>query len=83
MSVKTEKGRSRGSAYYYWWARWPGCPSGVKFSILEHKDGKAFCLAQIARELESRDKAAIEREYIRRKKAGKLRALMSRKEQNA
>src|SRR5262245_56522236 len=61
VSIKTEKGRVRGSYYYYWWARWPGCPSGAKFSILEHKDAKAFCLAQIARELESQDKKAVER----------------------
>src|SRR5678815_5732801 len=30
VSIKIEKGRTRGSRYRYWWARWPGCPSGVK-----------------------------------------------------
>jgi hypothetical protein len=75
VSVKVEKGRVRGSRYRYWWARWPGCPSGVKFSILEHKNSKAFQLAQIAREMESQDKAAIEREYSARKKSGKLKGL--------
>jgi hypothetical protein len=83
VSIKTEKGRKRGSRYRYWWARWPGCPSGVKFSILEHDDEKAFCLALIARELESKDKAVVEREYLARKKARKLRALLSPKEQSA
>ena len=73
VSIKTEQGRVRGSRYRYWWARWPGCPAGVKFSILEHKDVKAFALAQIARELETQDKATVEREYHSRKKAGKLR----------
>jgi hypothetical protein len=68
VSIKTEKGRSRGSVYRYWWARWPGCPSGVKFSILEHGKARAFALAQIARELETQDKAAIERAYVRRGK---------------
>ena len=83
VSLKTESGRRRGSAYRYWWARWPGCGAGVKFSILEHDDAKAFCLAQIARELQSTDKAAIERAYLSRKKAGKLRALLAHKEQKA
>ena len=69
VSIKVEKGRVRGSTYRYWWARWPGCPSGVKFSILEHKNQKAFALARIARELESRDKEKIEREYLVRTKA--------------
>jgi hypothetical protein len=73
VSIKLEKGRVRGSRYRYWWARWPGNPSGVKFSILEYKDAKAFSLAQIARELELTDKTAIEREYLARKKSGKLR----------
>ena len=75
VSVKVEKGRVRGSKYRYWWARWPDCPSGVKFSILEHRNEKAFHLAQIAREMESQDKYAIEREYLARKKSGKLKAL--------
>ena len=70
VSIKVEKGRLAGSTYRYWWARWPGCPSGVKFSILEHKNQKAFVLARIARELESQDKAAIEREYVARRKPG-------------
>ena len=83
VSIKTEKGRSRGSRYYYWWARWTGFPSGVKFSILEHKDAKAFCLAHIARELESRDKGEVEREYLARQKSGRLRALLAKKEQKA
>lgn len=83
VSIKTEKGRVRGSHYYYWWARWPGSMSGIKFSILQHTDAKAFCLALIARELESSNRAAIEREYLARKKAGKLRALLSQKEQKA
>jgi hypothetical protein len=71
VSVKVEKGRVRGSSYRYWWARWPGCPSGVKFSILEHKNAKAFALARIARELESQDRAAIERVYLARQKSRK------------
>jgi hypothetical protein len=83
VSVKTEKGRERGSKYYYWWARWPGCMSGIKFSILLHKDAKAFCLALIARELETVDRDAIEREYLQRKKTGSLRALLAQKEQKA
>jgi hypothetical protein len=83
VSIKTEKGRKRGAHYRYWWARWPGFPSGVKFSILEHKDAKAYCLAKIARELESADRIAIEREYLARKKAGRLRALLSTKKQKA
>jgi hypothetical protein len=83
VSIKTEKGRSRGSRYYYWWARWPGFPSGVKFSILEHGDARAFCLAHIARELESRDKDQVEREYLARQKSGRLRALLAKKEQKA
>jgi hypothetical protein len=74
VSLKTERGRSRGSVYKYWWARWPGNPSGVKFSILEHKRDKAFQLAMIARELEQTDKAAVERHYLTRKKSGKLSA---------
>lgn len=69
VSIKVEKGRQRGSVYRYWWARWPGCPSGVKFSFLAHKNQKAFALARIARELESQDKAKVEREYLARKKA--------------
>lgn len=73
VSIKTEKGRTRRSSYRYWWARWPGCPSGVKFSILEHRNAKAFALAQIARELESQDKVAVERAYVARKKLGTLR----------
>ncbi|MEO7319424.1 MAG: hypothetical protein ABIZ56_10585 [Chthoniobacteraceae bacterium] len=81
VSIKTEKRRIRGSHYYYWWARWPGCMSGIKFSILQHKDTKAFCLARIAREIKSQDRAAVEREYLVRKKAGKLRALLAQKEQ--
>ena len=72
VSIKTEKGRLPRSVYRYWWARWPGYPSGVKFSILQHKNQKAFGLAQIARELESTDRKAVEREYLARKKAGKL-----------
>jgi hypothetical protein len=68
VSIKIEKGRKRGPTYRYWWARWPGCPAGVKFSILEHKHTKAFALAQIARELETRDKARVEREYLARRK---------------
>ncbi len=83
VSIKTEKGRKRGSRYYYWWARWPGCMSGIKFSIRLHKDAKAFCLALIARELESLDRNAVEREYLVRKKAGKLRALLAQKSQSA
>ncbi|MGH7943484.1 MAG: hypothetical protein ACREH8_11010 [Opitutaceae bacterium] len=83
VSIKVEKGRVRGSRYRYWWARWPGCASGVKFSILEHKDTKAFTLARIARELESQDKAAIEQEYLARKRSGKLRVLRSKKAQTA
>jgi hypothetical protein len=79
VSIKVEKGRIRGSRYRYWWARWPGCPAGVKFSILEHKDAKAFALAQIARELETQDKAVVQREYLARKKSGKLRALRPKK----
>ena len=75
VSIKTEKGRKRGASYRYWWARWPRCPAGVKFSILAHKNAKAFALAQIARELESRDKDAIERVYLRRHKARKTRAV--------
>jgi hypothetical protein len=75
VSMKTEKGRARGSRYRYWWARWPACPSGVKFSIIENNPTKAFALAQIARELESQDKLRVEREYLGRKRAGKLRAL--------
>ena len=81
VSIKTEKGRTPRARYRYWWARWPGCASGVKFSILEHKDRKAFCLAQIARVLESQDKTQIEAEYNRRKKAGQLGALLARKGQ--
>jgi hypothetical protein len=83
VSIKTEKGRRRGSRYYYWWARWPGCPSGVKFSILEYTDTKAFRLAHIARELESRDKRAVEREYALRRKTGALRKLLAKKDQTA
>jgi hypothetical protein len=83
VSIKTEKGRVRGSHYYYWWARWPGSMSGIKFSILQHTDAKAFCLALIARELESQNRAVVEREYLARKKAGKLRALLSQKGQKA
>jgi hypothetical protein len=71
VSIKVEKGRVRGSKYRYWWARWPAHPSGVKFSILEHKNAKAFYLAQIARELETADRSAIERAYLARKKSGK------------
>lgn len=74
VSMKVEQGRLPGSTYRYWWARWPGCPSGVKFSILEHKNQKAFALARIARELESRDKTIIEREYHARRKSGKGRS---------
>jgi hypothetical protein len=74
VSIKIEKGRRQGSQYSYWWARWPACPSGVKFSILEHKDRKAFSLAQIARELETQDKVAVERLYRTRKKSGQLRS---------
>ena len=73
VSLKTEKGRSPRSVYRYWWARWPENPAGVKFSILEHKNQKAFGLAQIARELKSTDKTTIEREYLARKKAGTRR----------
>lgn len=69
VSIKIEKGRVAGSTYRYWWARWPGFPSGVKFSILEHKERKAFALAKIARELESSDRVKIEREYVARTKA--------------
>jgi hypothetical protein len=83
VSIKTEKGRTRGSRYYYWFARWPACPGGIKFSILEHGDAAAFCLAHIARELESRNRAAIARSYLARKKSGKLRAILARKEQKA
>jgi hypothetical protein len=79
VSIKIEKGRTRGSHYRYWWSRWPGCASGVKFSILEHKEAKAFALAQIARELETQDKAMVEREYLARKKSGTLRALRPKK----
>lgn len=75
VSIKIEKGRVRGTRYRYWWARWPGCPSGVKFSILEHKGTKAFALAQIARELETQDKVRVEREYAARRKSGKVRSL--------
>ncbi|WP_414665158.1 hypothetical protein [Horticoccus sp. 23ND18S-11] len=71
VSIKVEKGRLPGSTYQYWWARWPGCPSGVKFSILEHKNRKAFSLARIARQLESKDKAVVEREYLDQAKSGK------------
>jgi hypothetical protein len=63
-----------GSSYRYWWARWPGCPSGIKFSILEHKNQKAFALARIARELESQDRAAIEREYRAQLKSRKSKS---------
>jgi hypothetical protein len=73
VSIKVEKGRLPGSTYRYWWARWPGCPSGVKFSILEHKNQKAFALARIARELETKNKSVIEREYRARTKSGKAR----------
>lgn len=83
VSIKTEKGRARGSRYYYWWARWPGCMSGIKFSIRLHKDAKAFCLALIARELETLNRNAIEQEYLSRKKSGKLRALLTQKSQKA
>ena len=83
VSIKTEKGRLPRSYYYYWWARWPGCPSGIKFSILEHKDNKAFCLAQIARELESQDRNTIGRTYEARRRTGKLRALLAQKRQDA
>lgn len=83
VSIKKEKGRKRGSVYSYWWARWPGCMSGVKFSILEHKDAKAFCLASIARELESQDKTKIERTYLQREKTGKLGALLATQGQKA
>src|SRR3954469_23883708 len=83
VSIKTERGRRRGSYYRYWWARWPGFPSGLKFSILAHGDRKAFCLAHIARELESEDKQVVEREYLGRQKAGSLRALLAKKEQRA
>jgi hypothetical protein len=69
VSIKLEKGRTPKSVYRYWWARWPECPSGVKFSILEHKTRKAFALACIARELESQDRARIEREYLSRTKS--------------
>ena len=74
VSIKVEKGRLRGSTYRYWWARWPDCPSGVKFSILEHKSQKAFALAKVARELESQDKTKIEREYLARTKSEKSRS---------
>ena len=79
VSIKIEKGRIRGSRYRYWWSRWPGCPSGVKFSILEHKEAKAFALARIARELETQDKTVVEREYLARKKSGRLRILRPKK----
>lgn len=69
VSIKLEKGRTPKSVYRYWWARWPDCPAGVKFSILEHKTRKAFALACIARELESQDRARIEREYLARTKS--------------
>jgi hypothetical protein len=68
VSIKLEKGRAPKSVYRYWWARWPECPSGIKFSILEHKTRKAFALACIARELESQDRGRIEREYLARTK---------------
>jgi hypothetical protein len=71
VSIKVENGRLPGSTYQYWWARWPGCPSGVKFSILEHKSRKAFSLARIARQLESKDRTMIERKYLAQTKAGK------------
>ena len=83
VSIKTEPGRKRGSHYQYWWARWPGCAAGIKFSILQHQDAKAFCLALIARELESQDRTAVERAYLQRKASGKLRQLLSQKEQKA
>jgi len=83
VSIKTEKGRLPGTYYYYWWARWPGCGSGIKFSILEHQRDKAFYLAQIARELETQDRVAVEREYLARKKTGKLKALQTRRGQTA
>jgi hypothetical protein len=83
VSIKVEKGRIRGSRYHYWWARWPGCPAGVKFSILQHDEKKAFCLALIARELETQDKQSVEREYLARKKSGRLRPLLKAKAQTA
>jgi len=83
VSIKIEKGRVRGSRYRYWWARWPGCPSGVKFSILEHGDRMAFALALIARELETQDKRVVEREYLARRKSGELRSLLKAKAQTA
>lgn len=83
VSIKREKSQKPGVVYSYWWARWPSCISGVKFSILQYKDNKAFCLARIARELETQDKAKIEQEYLRRQKTGQLRALLATKEQKA
>lgn len=69
VSIKLEKGRKLRSTYRYWWARWPECPAGIKFSILEHKTRKAFALACIARELESRNRMVVEREYLARTKS--------------
>jgi len=81
MSVKNRTGvvgvelapqKVKGHVYFVWVARWPGHRSGTGFSVNQHGEDKAFLLACISRELESKDRELVAAEYVKRQMAGTL-----------
>jgi hypothetical protein len=71
--------RMRDGKFWYWGTVWPGVRCGPGFSVLEWGDEKAFVLAYIACELETRDKEFVELEHRRYHQERRVAAILAQK----
>ena len=80
VGVQLTQGVKRGRWQHdAWKAIWPGKPGGVSWGVQKYGDVRAFVCAALARKLETTDRGAIEREYLRVKGTAEYRAILKRK----
>lgn len=77
---KHKPGRTIDQVFWYWGACWPKMKGGSPaFSVLAEGDERAFVLASIACDLETKDKALVEDSYRDYQRAGKVAEFLKAK----
>jgi len=75
----TKRSKRQRWDHYAWSAFWAEKPGGISWGIGKYGDKRAFVYAAIARRLETADRRAIEKEFVRIQGTREYRAILRQK----
>jgi hypothetical protein len=78
---KRDIAKRNGLPYYFWVARWKGCPlqGGVSWPCLTHTDDGAYVLASLAHQMKTADRLRVLEEFQKLEGTRKYAEILSRR----